>query len=204
MIEIIPNWHPVFVHYALVLPTIAAVAFVVAHFAKNYSFKYHAAWMGRWALWAGAGFVVLAVAAGVYAYYTVNHDAPSHIAMGEHRNWALLTALLVWGLAGWAFFNMRHDKEESKWFVYAVLLASVLLVTTAWHGAELVYRYGLGVISLPVPEGEGHDHGGGGAHDHGAVVPPAAPATHLHDEADGLSLDSPAPDAHGHAEPHAH
>jgi len=34
----------------------------------------------------------------------------------------------------------------------------MLLANTAWHGAENVYRYGLGVMSLPQQESEGHAH----------------------------------------------
>jgi len=36
-----------------------------------------------------------------------------------------------------------------RMFVGALLLPVTLLVITAWHGGELVYRYGLGVQSLP-------------------------------------------------------
>lgn len=43
-------------------------------------------------------------------------------------------------------------------FIGLLLAAGVLLASTAWHGGELVYRHGLGVMSLPQPEGEGHDH----------------------------------------------
>lgn len=206
MIEIIPNWHPIFVHYAVALPTVAAVAYVIAQWAKVHSIKYHAWWIGRWALWVGAVFVLLAVLAGLFAFYTVNHDSPSHIAMTEHRLWALLTAPWIIGLAGWAYWLVRNDKEESKWFVYAAILGAVLLTTTAWHGAELVYRYGLGVISLPVPEGEGHDHdhGDGGGHEHGDAVAPAESAPHAHDESDGRMPDAPPADNHIHAEPHDH
>jgi hypothetical protein len=40
----------------------------------------------------------------------------------------------------------------------ALLIVQGMLLSTAWHGAEVVYRYGIGVISLPQEEGEGHDH----------------------------------------------
>ena len=39
-------------------------------------------------------------------------------------------------------------------------VAGSVLVSTAWHGGEVVYRYGIGVMSLPnVEEGaDGHNH----------------------------------------------
>ena len=207
MFEIIPNWHPVFVHYALALPTVSAVAYVVSMRAKTYSIKYHAGWLARWSLWVGAGFVGLAVLAGLYAYFTVNHDGPSHIAMNEHRNWALFTAPWVMGLAGWAYWMFRNDKEEPRHFVLAVVAGALLLTITAWHGAELVYRYGLGVISLPVPEGVGHDHGDAVPHAHSSsnVVAPTLPAAPpSRGDAGAAPADPITNDAHSHAEPHEH
>ncbi len=45
-------------------------------------------------------------------------------------------------------------------FMLTLILSTGLLALTAWKGGELVYRYGLGVMSLPqVAQGaEGHDH----------------------------------------------
>ena len=43
-------------------------------------------------------------------------------------------------------------------FTFVMVLASSLLVSTGWRGSEAVYRYGLGVMSLPKVEGEGHAH----------------------------------------------
>ncbi len=58
-------------------------------------------------------------------------------------------------------------------------MAAALLAVTAYKGGELVYRHGLGVLSLPETHegapgpphghhhgGEPHDHGGGDDHMH--------------------------------------
>jgi hypothetical protein len=46
------------------------------------------------------------------------------------------------------------------------------LMTTGWLGAEGVYRYGLGVISLPEQQENGHGHGKEHGHsDEQLVVP---------------------------------
>ena len=39
-----------------------------------------------------------------------------------------------------------------------MLITLALLASTAWHGGELVYRYGIGVISLPQSSGPDHQH----------------------------------------------
>ena len=63
----------------------------------------------------------------------------------------------------------------------ALSAAALLLGATGWHGGELVYRYGLGVLSLPAAEGEGHDHvhADGEMHEHESTAesPPARSET---------------------------
>lgn len=38
------------------------------------------------------------------------------------------------------------------------VVASTLVMVTAWYGGELVYRYGLGVISSPTTQTAGDHH----------------------------------------------
>jgi hypothetical protein len=84
--------------------------------------------------------------------------------MIEHRNWAMATfaAFLLVGL--WSWFRAKQQKPIQWPLVIAVCAAGLLLISTAWHGGELVYRHGLGVMSLPNPDE--HAHGEGAAHDH--------------------------------------
>jgi uncharacterized membrane protein len=51
------------------------------------------------------------------------------------------------------------DATPTWLFAGAVILAWALVASTAWHGAELVYRHGLGVIAVPahVESGEHED-----------------------------------------------
>jgi uncharacterized membrane protein len=161
MINIIPNWHPVFVHFTVALLIVAAALHLLSHFVANREFANQLTIVARWNLWIGAGFTLVTVAAGWYAYYTVAHDAPSHLAMTEHRNWAMATLVLFLGIAGWEYYLHRHGKSKGWLFTGLLAIAAALLLTTAWHGGELVYRHGLGVMSLPEAES-----GEGGAHDH--------------------------------------
>ena len=158
MIAILPNWHPVFVHFTVALLIVATAIHLLSHFVRNRELANQLAIVARWNLWIGVGFTLLAVAAGWYAYYTVAHDAPSHSAMTEHRNWAMATFVMFLGIAGWEYYLHRHGKNKGWLFTGLMAVAAALLLSTAWHGGELVYRFGLGVMSMPKPEGPGHTH----------------------------------------------
>lgn len=100
-------------------------------------------------LWGAALFAPIAAAFGWRAFNSVEHNEVSHAAMILHRNWALgaLTALLA--IAAWDVWRGRSRKMPSKGFLGLLVAAWLLVASAAWHGAELVYRHGLGVMSLP-------------------------------------------------------
>ena len=185
MINILPNWHPIFVHFTVALLIIAAAMHVLSHFVSDSDLKNQLTITARWNLWIGMGVTLLTVAAGWYAFNTVKHDEPSHLAMIEHRNWAMTTFVVLLGIAAWEYFLSRHGKSKGWLFTSLLVIAASLLLSTAWHGGELVYRYGLGVMSMPKAEGTGH------AHDHSDVssdqgemnhdqadIPVSAPVSH--------------------------
>jgi len=162
MFEIIPNWHPIFVHFAVALLSLAVGLFVVTSFVKG-PLKEQWAIVARWSLWFGAGFTIITGLSGLYAYNTVAHDTPSHAAMSDHRNWAIVTITAFLALAAWSIIRIRAARHLGMVFVGLLALAGVLLASTAWRGGEVVYRYGLGVMSLP--KADAHHHGEGEEHD---------------------------------------
>jgi len=168
-VEIIPNWHPIFVHFTVALLSISALLYLVGLALGKPNLLVAA----RWNLWIGAVITIGTVLAGFYAYNTVAHDGPSHAAMTDHKNWALVTASVFGVLAIWALAKHRGAKSVSSGFVVLILLASVLLGVTGFKGGEAVYRHGLGVMRMPEVHGDGghgsHSHGeGAGAGHHGA------------------------------------
>ncbi len=165
MIEIIPNWHPIFVHFTVALLSLAAGLFVVTPFIKS-PLKEQWIIVARWTLWFGAGITIITGLTGLYAYNTVDHDSPSHLAMTEHRNWAIVTISLFLALAAWSIVWVRKNKTLGTAFVVCIAIAGAVLGSTAWHGGEVVYRYGIGVMSLPKVEGDGHNHAHGESSDH--------------------------------------
>lgn len=145
MIEIIPNWHPIFVHFTIALLSISTLFYVLGFLLK----KEQLLIMARWNLWTGVLVTVGTLLAGLYAYNTVVHDDISHIAMTNHRNWAFITATAFVLLAVWAFLKQRQARAVSPLFIILMVLASGLLITTGYKGGDVVYRYGLGVLSTP-------------------------------------------------------
>ena len=172
MFEIVPNWHPIFVHFTVALLSVSVGLFAITPFTKP---PLQEQWLvvARWALWFGAGFTVLTGLTGLYAYNTVAHDTPSHIAMTDHRNWAIATMTLFFAATIWSIVGVRRQLKLGGAFVITMVIAGGLLGSTAWRGGEIVYRYGLGVMSLPEVAGEGHahEHADGGGHGHDNETP---------------------------------
>lgn len=158
--NIIPNWHTLLVHFTVALLSVSAVLFTVGYFIQNQSRKAQLHLVAEWNFWIGSGLAILTLLAGWYAYNTVAHDTASHIAMTVHRNWALTSAGLLMGLNVWLGYLKKSSQPINAGFVIAALALWGLLVTTAWHGGEIVYRHGLGVMSLP--QTDDHSNGGGG------------------------------------------
>ncbi len=166
MPEIIPNLHPIFVHFTVALLSLAVGLFIITPFVKS---PLQEQWqtVARWSLWFGAIITIITGFTGLYAYNTVAHDTPSHLAMTDHRNWAVVTIVLFLGLASWSAIWIRKGKNLGAIFILSMLIAGGVLASTAWRGGEVVYRYGLGVMSLPQSSGESHDHAHGEGDGHG-------------------------------------
>ena len=167
MIEVIPNWHPVFVHFTVALLSIAVILFVAVRFIGDEKLRLQWEIVAQWNLWLGAIITVLTVVMGIVAYNSVAHDTASHAAMTEHRNLALVTAALFLCLAVWSAIRARAGQGINTLILIGLLVAGGLLMSTAWHGGEVVYRYGLGVMSLPKTDDHGH---AGGADVHTATA----------------------------------
>lgn len=158
MTDIIPNYHPIFVHFTIGLLSVSALLYLAGSILK----KEHLPIAARWNLWIGATLTAGTVLAGFNAYNTVGHDAASHAAMTDHKNWALPTAGIFAALAIWAACTQRRAARVSPVFVISILAAAGLLAVTGYKGGEVVYRHGTGVMRLPDIQGDG----GHGSHSH--------------------------------------
>ena len=168
MIEVIPNWHPLLVHFPIVLISVSAVFHLAARLPGNQPrWASHCAVLAHSTLWLGALVALPTALLGWLASNAVDHNEAAHAAMMLHRSWALAAVFALAILAGWDAWRHKVDALPTWTFAGAVILAWALVASTAWHGAELVYRHGLGVMALPDAHAEQdmapHDEV---AHDH--------------------------------------
>lgn len=174
MIEIIPNWHPAFVHFPIAFATSSVFLAAIGKLFRAKPWAEQCLVFGRWMLWAAAISACVAAVLGWFAYNSVKHDDAGHLAMTIHRNWALaaLGALVL--LAVWAARSWRSAAEPSNGMLILLTATWLLVVNAAWHGGEAVYRHGLGVMALPTPEEPGHSHEHG-EHPHDAKADSKTP-----------------------------
>lgn len=159
MIEIIPNWHPVFIHFPIAFATAAVFLVALGSVFRTKPWANQCAIFGRWMLWAAAVFACIAAVFGWFAYNSVVHDDLGHLAMTNHRNWALAAVAALVLLAAWAMRSRKTVNPPSYVFLILLLAAWSLVISAAWRGGEVVYRHGLGVMSLPEAEEHHHIHG---------------------------------------------
>ena len=188
MIEVLPNWHPILVHFTVALMTVAALCFLFAHLFQGSQSRDQLLTVAKWNFWIGSLSAIATVLAGWYAFNTVSHDTPSHTAMTMHRNWALVTLVIILILDGW-LWRIQKVRTTGITNSFAVVLIVLLglLGSTAWQGGELVYRYGLGVMSLPAAGGgDGHDHDHGDSHETPAPMEHDTNSNTKHEESEHM------------------
>jgi len=175
MPEIIPNYHPMLVHFTVALITTSLGTLILGWLlARRKTLQQECFIVSRWCLWLGALASILTIVAGFHAYYTVAHDAISHRVMTIHRNWALTTFGLIWVMTIWSWLLWIKKRTPNWLYTTGMLIIFGLVMTTGWYGAELVYRYGIGVKSLPQAETVGHNH------THGEHSPSSKPTENSH------------------------
>jgi len=182
--QIIPNFHPVVVHFPIALTIIAFLLSLAAYVRPSHPSAMQLAAAGRFTLWIAAIGAATAVLFGWLAYNSVNHDDAGHAAMLLHRSWAVPTAIGLILLASWDAWRHRISQLMPVPMLFVLFLLAQSIAVTAWLGGEVVYRHGIGVLSLPASEGAGHSHHHGGtettghSHVEKAAEPEAADGHH--------------------------
>lgn len=151
-----PNIHPILVHFSYALSITAFISYLIAAAPPAAQWRKTLIPAADWMLAFGAIMIIATILAGFQAYYSVNHDGPSHAAMTVHRNWAVPSGAAILLLAFWRWRTRANT--PSAIFIVLLAIAAVSLSVTAWWGGKLVYGHGLGVARMPVVTGEGHDH----------------------------------------------
>lgn len=186
MPEIIPNWHPLLVHFTIGLLLAGTVFYLLALLLPSGRLSLEAVLAARWTLSAGMLITFATVLAGWYAYGSVAHDDAGHAAMTDHRNWALATAALFLVLVLWDLLRARDGRKAGLTVGLALLAASVLLGVTGYKGGEVVYRHGIGVMSLPDVDDHAH---GDDAHGHEGTAGNTTPDGYAEKREEGHDAD---------------
>lgn len=156
--EIIPNVHPAIVHFPIALTLVAFLLGLIAYLTRRYAITEHFSVASHMSLWLAALGAIGAVIFGWLAFNSVNHDEGGHLAMLTHLVWAIPTALGLVGVAVWDIAKNGFKKPVSLFMVIQLLVLSIGISVTAWLGGEVVYRHGIGVLSIPATSGTGHSH----------------------------------------------
>ena len=168
--QILPNLHPIAVHFPIVLILIAFIFSLTAFTLRQHALAAHLAASGRFSLWLASISAVIAALLGWLVFNSVNHDDAGHAAMLLHRAWAIPTASGIVLLAAWDIWKNRATDIMSIPELILLFLLSTSIAVTGWLGGEVVYRHGIGVLSMPAMEATGN----GKKHEHGTatVMPP--------------------------------
>ncbi|PPD18492.1 MAG: hypothetical protein CTY27_01540 [Methylotenera sp.] len=157
--QIIPNFHPIVVHFPIALTVIAFLLNIASYVRRSHPISVQLAGAGHFTLWLAALSAAVAVLFGWLAFNSIsNHDDAGHAAMLLHRAWAIPTAFGLILLASWDAWKYRVNELISVPMLFFLLLLSQAIAVTGWLGGEVVYRHGIGVLSMP-SSGTGHAHG---------------------------------------------
>lgn len=147
MINLLPGWHPLVVHFPLALIVCAAVMLSVARVLRGGSLPATLATVGTWNLCLGAVGVFFALGTGLAAAIGLDVTAAARHAISLHVKSAVVTTLLVLLAAVWRGAGTEPTSRPSWAFLVIMWAATVALMVTGYRGGQNVYRYGIGVAT---------------------------------------------------------
>lgn len=101
-----------------------------------------------WLLWLGTASAWIALGLGFLAERTAPHVPPAWEVLAEHENLAWWTCSAFAALSSLRLFAIRTGRDAGAFRAAQILMWLIglgLLIATATHGGELVFRFGMGV-----------------------------------------------------------
>ena len=137
-----PNLHPAFVHFPIALLTISLVADFAGKVLGNESLVK----TGWWTLLLGFLGLALAIMTGLLARGNVQIPLDAVRFLDSHEQIAFIVTSFFGFLLFWRINAKRDLPRHYSWGYIALSLVGVVLMWIgAWHGGEMVYRFGVGV-----------------------------------------------------------
>lgn len=131
--------HPIAVHFPIALLTTGLAALLAARAGKGPPWLSQASF---WLLWLGTLAAWAAMGLGLLAEETAPHVPEAWETLAEHETLAYWTVGLFSALSLWRW-KMPERWEKIFWIAW--LAAVGVLIATAFHGGELVFKFGMGV-----------------------------------------------------------
>lgn len=139
-----PEWyllHPVAVHFPIAALLLGLAAEAAGRWTRRWVWLPEAAsallWFGTLAVWVSLGL-------GLLAERTAPHVPSAWRTLNSHESFAYWTAGAFSALA--VIRWLRWDSKAPALFLAAWLAACGLLLVTGYHGGELVFKHGMGVV----------------------------------------------------------
>jgi uncharacterized membrane protein len=142
-------WHPIAVHFPLALTVTGTVVLTAARSPALARHSATLATIGTSNLVLGAAALFLALGTGLAAVASLDLPPAPRAAVGLHVKWAIFTSCALLLIAVWRGAGARWDARPTGTFLVMLWLATAALVMTGYRGGENVYRYGVGVMSVP-------------------------------------------------------
>ncbi len=139
-----PNYHPLIVHFPIVLLLIAAAMQIALLFFKNKAFNIAVI------ILTVLGFITGLLAATVFHAHAASTVSPQAMELFEsHEKFAMITIWISGFASAFKIAGLFFHKKWIEIIAVLLLLSSAVTVSIAGHhGAELVYKQGIG------PKGE--------------------------------------------------
>ncbi len=147
--NIIPGWHPMVVQFPLALVVSAAALLLAARLIRSERHAATLAIVGTWNLCLGAVSALFALATGLAAVMHLHVGLAVHQAISLHVKWAIFTTLALLLVAVWRGGGAAQESRPSWLFIVVLMALAAALINTGYHGGQNVFRYGVGVQSLP-------------------------------------------------------
>ena len=151
--DYIPNIHPIIIHFPIVLIPLGFIVHLVCHLLKQ--MDEHIIPIGILYLAATAS-AAAAFCSGRQAADTVSVPPQANLVLTEHADLALWTLCIsaTATILYWLWIKYRNFSKVPLLVLTIALINIGLMIATADHGGQLVYKFGIGVSTSIIKPNE--------------------------------------------------